>query len=80
MKAKLAIVCCVLAALCLAVAVVIGMLFDFVWMFACLGGAAVFAGLMFLFKLEKPAPPDEKPDFMKSDEENERINQKHKDE
>ena len=79
MKAKLAIVCCILAVACLAVAVVIGALFGLTWALVCLAGAAVFAGLMFLMKREKHAPPEERPDFMKSDEENERINQRHKD-
>ena len=66
---------CILSALCLAAAIPIGVVFGLPYLFALLGGAAVFAILMFAakgsFRRVKPQP---KPDFMNSDEENERIN------
>ncbi len=76
MKAVLRTIFCILSVLCLAAAVVIGMIFGFVWAIVCFAGAAVFAGLMLLAKREKSAP-EEKPDFMKSEEENRAINEKH---
>ena len=76
MKAVLRTIFCILSVLCVAASVVIGMIFGLLWALVCVAGAAVFAGLMLLAKREKPAP-DEKPDFMKSDEENRAINEKH---
>ena len=65
MKAVLRTIFCILSVLCLAAAVVIGMIFGFVWALVCFAAAAVFAGLMLQATREKAAP-DEKPDFMKS--------------
>ena len=76
MKAVLRTIFCILSVLCVAAAVVIGMIFGLLWALICIAGAAVFAGLMLLAKREKPAP-EEKPDFMKSEEENRAINEKH---
>ena len=75
MKAVLRTIFCILSVLCVAAAVVVGMIFGLLWALVCIAGAAVFAGLMLLAKREKPAP-EEKPDFMKSDEENRAINEK----
>ena len=75
MKAVLRTIFCILSVLCVAAAVVIGMIFGLLWALVCIAGAAVFAGLMLLAKREKAAP--EKPDFMKSEEENRAINEKH---
>ena len=76
MKAVLRTIFCILSVLCVAAAVVIGMIFGLLWALVCIAGAAVFAGLMLLAKREKAAP-EEKPDFMKSEEENRAINEKH---
>ena len=76
MKAVLRTIFCILSVLCVAAAVVIGMIFGFVWAIVCIAGAAVFAGLMLLAKREKAAP-EGKPDFMMSEEENRAINEKH---
>ena len=64
--------CCVLSCLCLAALVPIAVFFEW-WCLMCLLGALIFGGLMFLFiRLAEPKPAP-RPDFMKSDEENERI-------
>ena len=76
MKAIFRTIFCILSVACLAVAVVIGMIFGLVWALVCIAGAAVFAGLMFLMKRERRTP-EEHPDFMKSEEENRAINEKH---
>ena len=69
----LRIVFCILACLCAAAAVPIGIFWD--WM--CLipiGGAVAFALAMLMVK-RASAPPEEKTtvDFMNTDEENEKI-------
>ena len=78
MKAALRTIFCILAVVCLGAAVVVGMIWGLLWAVVCLVGAAVFAGLMFLAKHEKRVP-EEKPDFLKSDEENKRINKEKRD-
>ena len=75
MKAVLRTIFCIAAVLCVAAAVVVGMIWGLLWALACLAGAAVFAGLMLLMKREKRVP-EEKPDFMKSEEENRAINER----
>lgn len=70
---------CILSALCLAAAIPIGAFFGWVWLVGLLIAAALFALLMFGakngFRRQTPAP---KPDFMNSEEENEKINRANK--
>lgn len=77
MKKYLGILFCILSVACLAAAVVVGMIFGLLYALLCILGGAVFAGLMLLVKREKPIPPEQKPDFLKSEEENRAIHEKH---
>lgn len=66
---------CILSCLCVAAAFPVGALCPLPYLLIPIGAAALFALLMMLCKngiRRKPAP---KPDFMRSDEENRRLNE-----
>ena len=67
---------CILSCICVASCVPVAVFFG-LWALVPVGGALVFGGLMFAaknnFRREKPKP---KTDFMNSDEENEAIREK----
>ena len=69
----LRIVFCILAALSCAAVVPIAIFFEWYCLF-CVLAAVVFAGLMFFMRRLMQPKPLPKPDFMNSDEENDRIN------
>ena len=69
----LRIVFCILACLCVAAIVPVAVFFEW-YCLLCVGGAVLFGGGMFLMRRLMQPKPLPKPDFMNSDEENERIN------
>ena len=73
----LRIVFCILACICAAAAIPIGIFWDW-WCLIPIGGAIVFTFVMLMVK-NASAPPQQKTtvDFMNTDEENERIRNEH---
>ena len=79
MKKILQIVFCLISGLFVVLATVLGIFFGLTAVLCCAGGALIFLALTFLMKYGNPfRKEDPKPDFMNSDEENERIRQQKK--
>lgn len=70
----LRIICCIAACLCVAGAIPLGVWCGVVYALAALLAAALFGAGMYFFK-NKSEPEQPTPDFMKSDEENAKLNQ-----
>lgn len=77
MFSVLKVICCVIAALCVAAVIPLGAIFGWIACVSALAGAIVFGTLTVWLKDGNPFRKKEerKPDFMNSEEENEKIRQ-----
>lgn len=73
----LKIICCIIAALCVAAVIPLGAIFGWAVCVSVLAGAVIFGALTFWLKDGNPFTKKEerKPDFMNSEKENEKIRQ-----
>ena len=72
------IIFCIVACLLVAAGIPVAVLFGWAWFFVFAAGAAVAAGIMLFAKKRSDPPAPPQPDFMNTDEENERINRENK--